>query len=237
MDPLFLAADFPRLYHVAEAGSWESIRRHGLLSTSALLDLFEVQGELRQQLESEHRPRSVPITHPLHGSAVIRDQNPLNMTRLAGCLTGMSAQEWLRELNRRVFFWPSEQRLTRLLGAKAYRDQEHDVLIVDTRSLVERHRRNITLAPINTGATIPTAAPASREPSSRSSSMTTRRYGRNEEHKRRSPRSQSITPFRTSPSWFSESSAVAAPRLPKRSGLHRDSGGTTRCGLELAGLQ
>ena len=159
MDPLFLAADFPRLYHVAEAGSWESIERNGLLSTSALLDLFEVSGEQRQQLESEHRPESVTLHHPLHGTVVIRDQKPLNMARLEGCLSGMTTTQWLRELNRRVFFWPSADRLARLLGAHAYRDRAQDVLVIDTRPLVESYRRQMTLAPINTGATVPTAAP------------------------------------------------------------------------------
>jgi hypothetical protein len=158
MDQHFLAADFPRLYHVAEAGSWESIERNGLLSTSALLDLFEVSGETRQRLEEQHRPEAVELRHPLHGTAVIRDQKPLNMARLEGCLTGMTSTEWLRELNRRVFLWPSAERLDRLLGAKAYRERAHDVLVIDTRPLVERYRRQITLAPINTGATVPTAA-------------------------------------------------------------------------------
>src|SRR5215213_7241118 len=80
------------------------------------------------------------------------------MARLEACMTGMTPREWLLELNRRVFFWPSEQRLTKLLGARAYGQREHDVLIVDTRSLVERHGREITLAPINSCATVPTAA-------------------------------------------------------------------------------
>lgn len=159
MDPLFLSADFPRLYHVAEAGSWESIERHGLLSTTALLDLFEISGEKRRILEEAHRPKSVSIEHERYGAAVIRDQGPLNMARLEGCLTGMTTIEWLRELNRRVFFWPSEKRLDGLLAAQAYRDRSHDVLVVDTRRLVERYRRQIALAPINTGATVPTAAP------------------------------------------------------------------------------
>jgi hypothetical protein len=34
-----LLADCLVLYHMAERGSWGSIQRHGLLSTSALLDL------------------------------------------------------------------------------------------------------------------------------------------------------------------------------------------------------
>jgi hypothetical protein len=39
------ATKYPRVYHVAEAGSWPSIKPHGLLSVAALLDLFEVAGQ------------------------------------------------------------------------------------------------------------------------------------------------------------------------------------------------
>ena len=31
----------PYLYHMAEGDAWKSIERHGLRSTTALLDLFE----------------------------------------------------------------------------------------------------------------------------------------------------------------------------------------------------
>ena len=55
---------YPRLYHMAESGSWCSVREHGLLSTSALLDLFEISGSKRREIESEWRPNIVPIGHP-----------------------------------------------------------------------------------------------------------------------------------------------------------------------------
>lgn len=41
MTPGEIAARFPRPYHVTEPGAQESVRQHGLLSTVALLDLFE----------------------------------------------------------------------------------------------------------------------------------------------------------------------------------------------------
>jgi hypothetical protein len=41
-----LISRYPVLYHMAEDGSLESIRRLGLLSTSALLGAFEVGGGL-----------------------------------------------------------------------------------------------------------------------------------------------------------------------------------------------
>jgi hypothetical protein len=149
-----LVATYPRLYHMAEAGSWEGIQRHGLLSTSALLDLFEVDGDLRHALESARRPESVTITHPLHGTAVVRDQIPLRERPLEQCLVGMTPTEWYRELNRRVFFWVTEQRVEGLLRGQAYRDRAHDVLTVDTATLITAHENKITLAPINTGSTI-----------------------------------------------------------------------------------
>ena len=45
---------FPVLYHMANAGTWPSIRGRGLLSTSALLDLFEIRGQERERIESQH---------------------------------------------------------------------------------------------------------------------------------------------------------------------------------------
>lgn len=153
-----LVATYPLLFHMAEADSWESIREHGLRSTSALLDLFEIEGEERRVIERVRRPQSVEIRHPDHGVAVIRDQKPLSVARLeGGVLTDMTVEEWCLTLNNRVFFWVTEERLLRLLGGKMYRGQEHDVLVVDTASLLAAHGEEITLAPYNTGATVQTA--------------------------------------------------------------------------------
>ena len=55
----------------------ENIRKHGLLSTTALLDLFEVRGEDRARIEERHRPECVEITHATHRRAVVRDQKSL----------------------------------------------------------------------------------------------------------------------------------------------------------------
>ncbi len=123
-----LIDSFPRLYHMAEGGTWESIRKHGLLSTTALLDLFELDGQHRRQIESAHRPECVTITHPVHGKAVIRDQKPMQESTLLKCLRGLTASEWYEFLNRRTFFWLHSDRLTTLLNAKAYRGQSTTLL-------------------------------------------------------------------------------------------------------------
>lgn len=96
----FLAL-YPRLYHMAQAGSWPSIMRRGLLSTSALLDLFEVNGIAREAIESQHRPSSVEITHATHGRAIIRDQKPMSEKALLKCLVGTTPRQWYELLNRR----------------------------------------------------------------------------------------------------------------------------------------
>ncbi len=160
MDAKAFAARFPRLFHMAEAGSWPSIQRHGLLSTSALLDLFEVRDERRVALEARHRPESVALQHPRHGTAVVRDQKPMDDQGLARSLGGgLTPADWYRLLNARVFFWVSAERLTRLLGARAYRDKRQTVLTVDTARLLARHEARVLLSPINSGATKPFPAP------------------------------------------------------------------------------
>lgn len=155
MIPQDLIANYPRAFHMAETGTWESIKEHGLLSAYALLDLFEIDGEGRKRILEQHRPESVTINHPTHGSAVIRDQKPMRDSALRKCLdNGITPKEWYKTLNRRAFFWVSEDRLNRLLGARAYRSKQHCILTVDTAELVRRHCDRITLCPINSGSTI-----------------------------------------------------------------------------------
>ncbi len=134
---------------MAEDGSWEGIQRLGLLSTSALLDRFEVGGALRFRIESARRHETESVDHPEHGCALIRDNKPMQETVLERCLTGMSAREWYETLNRRGFFWVDRKRLAKLLGARAYRDRPHPVLELDTSGLQRRHAAGVTLSAIN----------------------------------------------------------------------------------------
>lgn len=153
-----LLMDCPTLYHMAERGSWPSIRDRGLLSTSALLDLYSMEGESRHRIERIHRPRSVALNGKGLPRAVVRDQMPMSDSGLRRCLPGhMEPADWYQILNGKAFFWLSRERLHRLTGARAYRDREHDILLVDTRSLVEAHRAAIWLCPINSGCTKPVA--------------------------------------------------------------------------------
>jgi hypothetical protein len=134
---MLLADIHPGLYHMAEIGTWPSIRRHGLLSTSAILDLAGIQGSDRSELEAARRPESVSVQVG-EDTFVLRDQKPLSVSKLEQCLTDMTVPEWLRLLSSKVFFWPSRERCEQLLQARAYRDRSHLVIEIDTARLFQR---------------------------------------------------------------------------------------------------
>ena len=155
-----LLSDCPVLYHMAEHGSWPSIRERGLLSTTALLDLYEVDGEDRTRIEAQRRPCGVPLVHAKLPRAVIRDQIPMDDTGLLRCLPAhISPSDWYRVLNKKVFFWLTRDRLLRLIGAGAYREKAHDVIQLEARSLVSAYRKKVWLCPMNSGCTKPMPHP------------------------------------------------------------------------------
>ena len=153
MSPQELSTKYPKLFHMAELGSWPSIQKHGLLSANALLDLFEVVGPERVGLESEWRPNSCQIRHPDHGTALLRDQKPMPPDELSKCLDGISTQEWYRLINGKTFFWAERRRLNNLLNAIAYRNRPHCVITIDTQALLDRHESRTSLSAINSGFT------------------------------------------------------------------------------------
>lgn len=149
-----LISRYPRLFHMAERGTWTQIKKHGLLSTSAVLDFHSVKGKLRKQLETEHRPNKVTVG--TSSQMVLRDQKPMAPDRLARALQDqITPQEWYKLLNGKVFMWAQEERLLGLLGARQYRTWEHDVLTIDTSSLFEKHARAVWLCAMNSGNTFP----------------------------------------------------------------------------------
>jgi hypothetical protein len=148
----------PVLYHMAEFGTWNSICKHGLLSTTALLDLFGISSVERSSIEASLRRVPITIHDKEHGLAVLRDQRPMSDSKLAKCLRdGLRPTDWYRLLNGKVFFWLTEERLITLM--KAYSDAQQLVLEVDTKELLQRHGDQVMLTPMNTGTTSPIAFP------------------------------------------------------------------------------
>ena len=165
MTPQELVRRYPLLYHMAELTSWPNIRKYGLLSTSALLDLYGVTGQDRVDIESRWRSKSFPLTHPTYGIAVVRDQLPMPEDKLGQCLVDMTTREWYELINGRTFFWVDQTPLVWMLKASPYRGREHCVIVVPTRALLDNHRDKVTLSAINSGSVHPsksTGAPRSR---------------------------------------------------------------------------
>ncbi len=154
---------YPFLYHMAEPGTWPSIKKLGLMSTSTLVRKYSVDCRKIYEIEACHRPEAVPVPHNIYGTAVVRDQKPMSDKALLKCLRGLTPTQWYRILNGKVFFWLSEERLNRLLSARAYRNKEHIVLVVDTAMLLKSREEDVTLSPINSGCTIFKPQPRGRD--------------------------------------------------------------------------
>lgn len=146
-----LVARHPRLFHVASEACWPSIQRHGLLSTSALLDLHGVPPDLRVDLLRRVRRHSTVLDNADVGVAVVRDQKPLKFIE-ERIESGSTLDQFLEALSSRVFFAPTEERLRRLVEAREYRGTAQVVLTVDTGRLLERYESDIRLCRFNSGA-------------------------------------------------------------------------------------
>jgi hypothetical protein len=145
-----LVSRYPRLYHLASSDAWESIKTHGLLSTAALAERWEVSPSQYRELTAQHRPESVVLHHKTFGRATVRDQRPMPPTMLQRALTDMTPEAWLQLLNSMVFFSPTKDRLERLHAA--YKGVPALVLTLDTSSLVTTHLRDVRLSRLNSGA-------------------------------------------------------------------------------------
>ncbi|QBD77690.1 hypothetical protein EPA93_17510 [Ktedonosporobacter rubrisoli] len=146
----------PRLprfvYHMADALNWPSIERHGLLSTTALLDRAGLAGLERTRLEQQYRQEQMILSN----GAIIRDQKPMPPATLERCLQGMTPAQWYALLNSKVFFWCNVDRLNRMRLASRQREQV--IMIIDTERLLASHGEDATLTPINTGNALRRAA-------------------------------------------------------------------------------
>lgn len=142
----------PKLYHMSDVDSWPTIRKFGLLSTSSLLDIFEIPRNERTIVEREYRPQNIELKKTGIGRAIIRDQKPLPEIKLKAVLEDMKTDEYYNLLNGKVFFWVTEERLKSLLKAKAYKKYDHIVLTIDTKKLLKKYSDDIRLTSINSGA-------------------------------------------------------------------------------------
>lgn len=143
------------VYHMAEDGSWENILKHGLLSTSALLDKWGYSGRKREEIEMEYRREKKTISHPELGEIVIRDQKVMPPESLETCLSAdLKPRDWYKLINGKIFFWVTKKRLGWFLGAQEYKNLPHIVIKVDTSVILNQYANRIRLTNLNTGSTI-----------------------------------------------------------------------------------
>ncbi len=117
-----------------------------------------MKDQRRITLEECRRSRSEEIVHPVHGRAMLRDQQPLNEKKLAKALRdGLTPRDWYKRLNGKVFFWGPETRLKILQGARLYEAHRQMIVEIDTAKLVERYADRISLCYMNSGSTQPMA--------------------------------------------------------------------------------
>ncbi|WP_148053127.1 DUF7002 family protein [Pseudomonas brassicacearum] len=159
LTPEEISSLHPRLFHITHPQALPSISKYGLLSTSHLLELFDVPSEDRSLLEAMRRPTNIEIEHPVHGKAILTDNTPLMVKALSQCLDdGLHPADWMRLLNQRVFFWVDEKNMTNHLRASTHRREKRVVMVFDTLSVARANFKKIELAPINTGSTVRKAA-------------------------------------------------------------------------------
>lgn len=164
MSPEQLVSLHPELYHMTDLRNWCGIRSDGLLSTSALLDAYGVEGATRHAIESCCRGNETHIVTKRNrqsavngaatgardgGGAFISDQHIIQVPALRRALVDITMEQWLRLLNARVYFWAHRDRLARML--KFYSDKPHLLLTLDTKKLVEACGDRIELSHINSG--------------------------------------------------------------------------------------
>jgi hypothetical protein len=150
---------YPRLFHLAEAGSARAISEHGLLPAKEIVSTSALSPDEQAAILGRPRPRALTIEHPVLGRVILRDQTPLRAHILDKVLTDMTARQWLSALNERVFFWLHSQRLDQLLNARRNRGRPHDILVIDTARMVSAHDGRIRLSAINSGSALYPNAP------------------------------------------------------------------------------
>lgn len=142
----------PFVYHMAYEENRDSIRRHGLLSTEALVDLLGLPGAERDLLLAKHRPSPTRLRNRSGELVVVRDQKPLNPNVLERHLTDMTLEQWFRKLNSFVFFWMKRERLDGMIACSEYCNLRTLVFKIRTADLLKAHPC-ACVTTINTGNT------------------------------------------------------------------------------------
>lgn len=144
---------YPVLFHVTDPEALPGIEQDGLLSSEALVRLYEVPESDRPALLRANRGRG--NFHRLSAAgrpgATLRDQW-MPDPQLDQCLQGDyagRADDWRALINAHCFFWLSAEQAGRLSRANRARNQV--VLRFDAASLLAEYGSSASTTPINAG--------------------------------------------------------------------------------------
>jgi hypothetical protein len=153
MDLDAFVAKYPRLYHVALARNARLIARHGLRSTSVLLNMADPsQASRRASLEAARRGSVAELLQADGTKAYLRDHLPINDNQLRRILEpGTTLEDWYRLLNARLFFWLALEAAMEF--AASYEDHDQILYAFETARLVAAHGDRVAVSRINSGVT------------------------------------------------------------------------------------
>jgi hypothetical protein len=142
----------PYLYHLTSEENFDNIRSlNRILSTKEILDKVDIDDTRYDELLYQKRHDHTYVS--LDGSMVmIRDQKPISIKALRRTLLDdWTAEQFLEHLNRRVFFWPSVDRLE--IHYNKYQHENPKIIRVDSAQLIELNVERLKFCHLNSGAT------------------------------------------------------------------------------------
>lgn len=153
MTPDQFLARCPSLWHVAPVGAWDHISRVGFRTAEQLIGDAKLEDDERAALLSQ--PRRDTVNLSIDGSdVVLRDQGQL-FARAEGAPVvedGLDVADWVRMLNKRVYFFADTIPMRKMLEKYVERDGAQDLLVLSPMRLLDSVRPQIQLASQNTGA-------------------------------------------------------------------------------------
>lgn len=146
----------PNIYHLAPPESRRQIEMHGLLSPRAQGELLGFDDLRMHRLMTTRRKTSERLAQ----GHVLNDNSPLSFKRLEGLLeNGLSPQDWMEELNSRVFLFPNRKAVSSFLQARANRNRARDLWAFPTLRFLNKYWDKIEVTHMNSGATVQSSPP------------------------------------------------------------------------------
>lgn len=139
----------PKLYHLTHKDNLESIKESNkIYSTDYIVKKSGIT-----EPESFLKTRRVKLKKVnFNGSEIyIRDQIPLHPSMINKAMDGTCTPgEYIYLLNKKVFFWPTKDRLERHYNT--YKDQNPVILILDTKEIYDLNKERVKFCRLNSGA-------------------------------------------------------------------------------------